>query len=67
MCHRNTWGTLLQWIGNVGCVRVPRICLVLAHFLRFVFYVSEKYIIVHMHTKHPAINNKGHVLHANVM
>lgn len=67
MCRRNTWGTLLQCIGNIGRVRVPMICLVLAHFLCFVFYISEKYIIVHMRTKYPAINNKGHVLHANVM
>lgn len=39
MCRRNTWGTLLQCIGNVGRVRVPIICLVLAHFLCFVFYI----------------------------
>lgn len=67
MCRQNAWGTLLQCIGNVGRVRVPMICLLLAHFLHSVFYISEKDIIVHTHTKYPAINNKGHVLHANVM
>lgn len=59
MCRGNAWETLLQSIGNVGRVWVPMICLLLAHFSpSFVF--GELYI-------YPAINNKGHALHANAM
>lgn len=65
MCHGNAWETLLQSIGNVGRVWVPMICLLLAHFLlSFVF--GELYNRACAH-KYPAINNKGHVLHANAM